>query len=215
MNKNNTPARSRREMRTSCDPGVSARLAEGPTEENLMNTCHTHSRIGRVAAVSAVVVAGTLAGVVGMGTLQAQTAPPPIAVELLTSRAEFTGDVNLQIRNKQDGHATEVSSSKNPSRTVVAKITVQPGAQFPWHTHPGPVIVNIAAGELSYIMAHDCVERSYDVGTAFVDPGRGMVHTAINRTSDVTVLIATFFEVPQTGPLTITQGVEAPTHCTP
>ena len=40
-----------------------------------------------------------------------------------------------------------------------------------------------------------------------------MVHTAINRTGGVTVLMATFFEVPPTGPLTI--PVEAPANCTP
>ena len=158
----------------------------------------------------AVAVAGTVAaGAVAVGTLQAQTAPPPIAVELLTQRAVFTDDVELQIRNKLDGHATGVSNSHDPSRTVVAKITVQPGAQFPWHTHPGPVIVNVAQGEL----AHDCIDRPYSAGTAFVDPGRGMVHTAVNRTGGVTVLLATFFEVPPTGPLTI--PVEAPANCTP
>ena len=90
---------------------------------------------------------------------------------------------------------------------------MQPGAQFPWHTHPGPVIVNIAQGELTYVMAHDCVDRPYAAGTAFVDPGRGMVHTAINRTGGVTVLLATFLEVPETGPLTI--PVTSPTNCTP
>ena len=95
------------------------------------------------------------------GTAQAQTPPPPIAVEMLTQRAVFTDDVALQIRNKLDGHATNVSNSHHPSRTVVARITVQPGAQFPWHTHPGPVIVNIAQGELTYVMAHDCVDRPY------------------------------------------------------
>lgn len=161
-----------------------------------------------------VAVAGTLAtGAFAVGTLQAQTAPPPIAVEVLTQRAVFTDDVELQIRNKLDGHATGVSNSHDPSRTVVAKITVQPGAQFPWHTHPGPVLVNVAQGELTYVMAHDCVDRLYSAGTAFVDPGRGMVHTAINRTGGVTVLVATFFEVPPTGPLTI--PVEAPANCTP
>ena len=131
--------------------------------------------------------------------------------------ADPTGRVHrrrpLQIRNKLDGHGTHVSNSKQPSRTVVAKITVQPGAQFPWHTHPGPVIVNVAQGELTYVMAHDCVDRPYGTGTAFVDPGRGMVHTAVNRTSGVTVIYATFFEVPQTGPLTI--PVDAPADCTP
>ena len=153
------------------------------------------------------------AAAVAVGTAQAEPPPPPIAVELLTQRAVFTDDVALQIRNKLDGHATGVSNSHHPSRTVVAKITVQPGAQFPWHTHPGPVIVNIAQGELTYVMAHDCVDRPYATGTAFVDPGRGMVHTAVNRTSGVTVLLATYFEVPETGPLTI--PVAAPADCTP
>ena len=94
-----------------------------------------------------VAVAGAVAtGAVAVGTLQAQDPPPPIAVEVLTQRAVFTDNVKLQIRNKLDGHATHVSNSRHPSRTVVAKHR-QRGPQFPWHTHPGPVIVNIAQGE--------------------------------------------------------------------
>jgi quercetin dioxygenase-like cupin family protein len=162
----------------------------------------------------AVAMAGAVAAAAAVvGTAQAQTPPPPIVLEMLTQRAVFTDDVELQIRNKLDGHATNVSNSHDPSRTVVAKVTVQPGAQFPWHTHPGPVIVNVAQGELTYIMAHDCVDRPYAAGTAFVDPGRGMVHTAVNRTGEVTVLMVTYFEVPETGPLTI--PVDAPAGCTP
>jgi len=164
-------------------------------------------------AMAGAAAVALVAAAVAVGTAQAQTPPPPIAVEMLTQRAVFTDDVALQIRNKLDGHATNVSNSHHPSRTVVARITVQPGAQFPWHTHPGPVIVNIAQGELTYVMAHDCVDRPYPTGTAFVDPGRGMVHTAVNRTGEVTVLLATFFEVPPTGPLTI--PVDAPAGCTP
>jgi quercetin dioxygenase-like cupin family protein len=161
----------------------------------------------------AMVATGTLVvAAVAVGTAGADTPPAPIAVEVLTQRAVFTDDVELQLRNKLDGHGTDVSNSSGPSRTVVARITVQPGAQFPWHTHPGPVIVNVAQGQLTYVMAHDCVDRPYAAGTAFVDPGRGMVHSAVNRTSDVTVLLATFFEVPETGPLTI--PVAAPAGCT-
>ena len=98
-----------------------------------------------MAAAGAAAVAAAAAAV---GTANAEPPPPPIVVETLTQRAVFTDDVQLQIRNKLDSHATDVTSSRHPSRTVVAKITVQPGAQFPWHTHPGPVIVNIAQGEL-------------------------------------------------------------------
>jgi hypothetical protein len=117
----------------------------------------------------------------------AQEPPPPIAVELLTPRSTFTDDVDLRVRYKLEG-------TQRPSRNVL-------------HTHPGPVIVNVAEGELVYVQAGDCVERSYPMGTAFVDPGRGNVHTAFNPTDGETVLIATFFEVPETGPLTITEGV--------
>ncbi len=144
----------------------------------------------------------------------AQEEPPPIAVELLTPRSEFTDKVGLKVRYKLDGtRRRRVANVRDASRTVVARITVQPGAQFPWHTHPGPVFVNVAQGELVYVRADDCVERSYPTGTAFVDPGRRSVHTAFNPTTGVTVLLATFFKVPETGPLTITEGVVPPDDC--
>ena len=111
------------------------------------------------------------------------------------------------------GGTDNVLNMPDPSRTVVARITVQPGAQFPWHTHPGPVIVNIAQGELVYVEASNCIERPYPAGTVFVDPGHGHAHTAFNRTSGVTVFYATFFEVPAEGPLTVTQGIVAPANC--
>ena len=65
------------------------------------------------------------------------------------------------------------------------------------------MVVNLVSGELVYVDAADCVERAYTAGTAFVDPGHGHVHTAFNRTSDVTVFVATFFEAPAEGSLLI------------
>jgi quercetin dioxygenase-like cupin family protein len=112
-----------------------------------------------------------------------------------------------------DGQATNVLQLNDASRTVVARLTIQPGAQFPWHTHPGPVIVNVTQGELVYVQASDCVERDYLAGTAFIDPGQGNVHTAFNPSDGVTVLVATFFDAPAAGPLTITEGIEPPADC--
>lgn len=133
----------------------------------------------------------------------AQQPPPPIATEFLTGRAVFTDDVDLKLKIQLDGEATEVVNARDPSRTVVARFTVQPGAQFPWHTHHGPVIVNVTEGELVYVASDDCIERAYSAGTAFVDAGHGHVHTAFNATDDVTVFVATFFEAPAEGPLLI------------
>jgi quercetin dioxygenase-like cupin family protein len=142
----------------------------------------------------------------------AQEPPPPIFIEPLTGRAVFTDDVDLKAEIKLDGQATRVVNVKDPSRTVTARITVQPGAQFGWHTHHGPVVVNIAEGELTYVGADDCVEREYPAGTAFIDAGGDHVHNAVNRTDGPTVLVATFFGAPQAGPLTI--PAEAPADCT-
>jgi quercetin dioxygenase-like cupin family protein len=129
-------------------------------------------------------------------------APPPIATEFLTDRAVFTDDVTLQVKIKLDGQQTKVVNVRDPSRTVVARFTVQPGAQFPWHSHAGPVVVNIVSGELTYVAADDCVERAYPAGTAFVDPGVH-VHTAFTGTDGVTVVVGTFFSAPAEGPLLI------------
>ena len=123
------------------------------------------SGLRRTAALAlGLILALALAGLTVLPSLAQQ----PIVVEFLGPRAGFTDAVSLQIRNKLDGTGTTVMNVHDPSRTVVARITVQPGAQFPWHTHPGPVIVNVAQGELVYVQAVDCIERSYPMGTAFV-----------------------------------------------
>ena len=167
----------------------------------------------RLIALGTLFLAGLVATLALVLPIGAQTTPLPIAVELLTPRegGVFTDDVNMAFRYKLEGSAPEVINSRKPSQTIVARITVQPGAQFPWHTHPGPVIVNVTQGELIYVLASDCVERSYPGGTAFIDPGRGNVHTAFNPTDGETIVIATFFEVPPTGPLTI--PVDPPSDC--
>lgn len=168
----------------------------------------SRKRVAALAAGALIAVSVIGASVMPSG---AQEPPPPIASEVLTGRAVFTDDIDLKLKFKLDGQATGVVNAEDPSRTVVVRFTVQPGAQFPWHTHPGPVIVNVTEGELVYVAADDCVEREYPAGTAFVDPGHGHVHTAFNATDDVTVLMATLFEAPAQGPLLI--PTETPADC--
>jgi quercetin dioxygenase-like cupin family protein len=129
--------------------------------------------------------------------------PPPIAAEPLTARSVFPDEVDMKFKLKHPGGGTMVINVDDPSRTVDVKYTVQPGAQFPWHSHYGPVIVNIISGSLTYVPAGTCEERTYSAGESFVDAGHGHVHTAYNPGSGPTVFIATFFEAPATGPLLI------------
>ena len=156
---------------------------------------------GAVAGGAALIAVLTL--VLALNVLPSAAQTPPIATEFLSGRAVFTDDVATKFKIKMDGRKTVVVRDKNPSRTVVARFTVQPGAQFPWHSHRGPVVVNVVQGELTYLPSHDCVERKYAAGTAFVDPGHGHTHTARNATGGVTVFVATFFAAPAEGPLLI------------
>jgi quercetin dioxygenase-like cupin family protein len=136
------------------------------------------------------------------GGLASVEAPAPITIELLTGRHEFTDDVAAQFRLKPEGRPRKVVNLEDPSRMAVLKITIQPGARFPWHTHPGPVLVAVTQGDLVYVYGDDCVQRTYPTGTALVDPGSS-VHFAFNPAGGETVVIATFLGVPATGPLTI------------
>jgi quercetin dioxygenase-like cupin family protein len=166
------------------------------------------SRRGR-GGTKAKLILGTVvlmlaaAAVVNVVPSAAQEPPPPIAAEPLTARSAFVDDTDLKVKIKVDGQATTVVNVDDPSRTVVVRYTVQPGAQFPWHSHRGPVIVNIVSGALTYVDADTCGERTYSAGQAFTDPGQGHVHSAYNPGTEPMVLIATFFAAPADGPLLI------------
>jgi quercetin dioxygenase-like cupin family protein len=168
----------------------------------------------RAAVFATALIAATAIGANTLPSVahDASPQPMPIATEFLTPRSVFPDDVDLKLKLREPGGGTTVVRADDPSRTLVAKFTVQPGARFPWHTHPGPVIVNVTQGELVYVDAETCTPRAYPAGTAFVDAGHGHVHTAFNRTAQETVLIATFFEAPEEGPLLI--PVEPPKGCT-
>jgi quercetin dioxygenase-like cupin family protein len=142
-------------------------------------------------------------GAIGFGTLPlaAQEPPLPIATEFLSPRSVFPDDVDMKIKIKTDG-GTEVVNVVDPSRTVTARFTIQPGARFPWHSHMGPVVVNVAQGTLVFVET-DCSERAYPRETAFFDAGHGHVHSAYNPTDGETVIVATFFEAPAEGSLLI------------
>ena len=140
----------------------------------------------------------TLAAVAVLNVVPAAAVDPPapIASEPLTARSVFTDVIDMKIKLKEHGGGTAVVHVDDPSRTVDVRYTVQPGAQFPWHTHYGPVIVNMISGSLTYIDSDTCDETTYSPGEAFVDAGHGHVHSARNAGTEPVVFIATFFEAP-------------------
>ena len=123
--------------------------------------------------------------------------PPPIFAEPLSPRSVFPDEVEMKIKLKSEEDDKTKVKVDDASRTVVVRYTVQPGARFPWHTHYGPVFVNVASGSLTYVTCDDhrghhkaqpasCSETTYTMGQAFVDAGHGHIHSAYNPGTEVT-----------------------------
>ncbi len=87
--------------------------------------------------------------------------------------------------------------------TVMQQIVIGPGGHTGWHSHPGPVVVLVKAGELTFYSGEDgtCTGRTYTAGQAFVDSGQGHVHIARNLShSENLEFWATYFDVPPAPP---------------
>jgi quercetin dioxygenase-like cupin family protein len=63
----------------------------------------------------------------------------------------------------------------------IQHVRLDPNAPTSWHTHPGPAIVTVISGTLTYEDAKRgrCRHRTYPAGTGFVDRGFGHVHRAV------------------------------------
>lgn len=185
-------------------------------------TTTSTSRTWTVAGAALLALAATAMLALGSAPSGADEHPDPIEAEFLTERHTFTDDVAVQVRDRPAGRSTDVINLRDASRIAVLEITIQPGAAFPWHTHPGPVLATVVEGDdqgaFVYVYADDCVERPYEVGEAFVDPGDS-IHMAYNPSeTEETVVIATFLDVPDEGPLTLPldeerEGAELDQRC--
>jgi hypothetical protein len=167
---------------------------------------HHRTRIWAAALVAGGALAiGVLPG--GVPPSGADHGAPHIEV---LARNEFTADVAAQFRVKTDGQKTAVMNLDDASDVMIVKITIADGVVAPWHTHSGPaLLLNTGPGTLTSVLADDCVARDYPPGTAFVDPGQGSLHFAVNNSGDDIVLHAVFLGV-EGGPVI---PVDPPADC--
>jgi quercetin dioxygenase-like cupin family protein len=163
----------------------------------------TKKQFAAIASVAVIAVLILVLNVLPASGGSGDPPPEPIATEFLTDRAVFPDRTTLKVRVLRDDE-WEIVRIRRPSRTVTARFTIQPEVEFPWHSHRGPVVVNVVEGELTYVDADNCDGTTYPAGTAFFDLGKGHVHSAFNPDDDdVTVIVATFFKAPAEGPLLI------------
>lgn len=138
-----------------------------------------------IAAVLTALVVSTLA-TPGSGIVSAA----------VMARASFRDPVDIKIKLKGDHN--EVIHAPAARDTVVQKIVIAPDGTTGWHSHHGPAVAMITAGELTLFSSDDptCTPRTYSAGEAFIDPGQGHVHIAFNLGSENVEVWVTYFDVP-------------------
>ena len=106
------------------------------------------------------------------------------------------------IKFKIDVSGQELIHVPNAQQTYIQEIVIGPGGHTGWHSHPGPVLVIVKSGALTFYSGDDpgCTPRMYPAGQAFIDHGQGHVHIARNlSTADNLELWAVYFDVPADG----------------
>jgi quercetin dioxygenase-like cupin family protein len=116
----------------------------------------------------------------------------------------------FHIQSKADRYDVELKSHDNTD-IAVANIVVVPGGHSGWHYHPGPVLVVVKTGTITFYMGDDpsCSPQVHPAGSTFIEKG-GMVGIARNEGTVEATVVATFF-VPADSPLRI--DAPAPGNC--
>jgi quercetin dioxygenase-like cupin family protein len=69
----------------------------------------------------------------------------------------------------------------NGADIFIQHVRLDANAPTGWHTHPGPALVEVVKGSVTYeeAKANVCRQTTYNPGEGFVDRGFGHVHRAI------------------------------------
>lgn len=166
--------------------------------------------------VALVAVTGTLA--CKDTTTPKQVSNAGIPEPSFTAAVGFTSILNgrgnlgpFHVKSKVNGYVVELKSKDN-SDIAVADITVVPGGHSGWHYHPGPVLVVVKTGAITFYHGNDpsCTGTRHPAGTAFLEAD-GEVGIARNEEPGETTVVATFF-APAGSPTRI--DADRPGNCT-
>ena len=140
---------------------------------------------GLVAGVLAWAISGGLA----WATQGSGTTSNPIG------RATFQGPLHV---SREGVQGWEVELEAKPGLDVSTQtILFQPGGHSGWHSHPGPVLISVVSGTMTFYEADDpdCAPIVRVAGQGYVDTGRH-AHIARNETSAPAMNVVTYLAPP-------------------
>jgi quercetin dioxygenase-like cupin family protein len=146
-----------------------------------------------------------LVAVIGVAVYSASALATPASgfTAVQQWKGEF-GDIHL--KNKADGYSFNLKT-KGDSDLYVTRNAISPGGQSGWHTHPGPSLVIVTAGEVTVYDGDDpeCQGTVYKTGEGFIDEGGDHTHMVRNEASAPAETVAV-----QTLPKGATRRIDVP-----
>ena len=149
-----------------------------------------------------VVVVGLLAGSAAMSGASS----PSDVTPTLIARGTYP---EFKVKSKRHGDVDFQAISRAPMDVVVRRHAYAPGGSTGWHSHPGPVLITVTKGELTFYEYDkgECKKVVLTAGQAYqpgyVDSGRG--HFVRNESGqdaeDVSVIMAPTNQQPFRGEL--------------
>jgi quercetin dioxygenase-like cupin family protein len=130
---------------------------------------------------------GALIAVVAIGGIALAT--PASGVTSTTIASGSLDPINFLVQN---GDWSAKIRTRGQTNLTVVENRVAPGGSFGWHSHPGPSLVIVKSGTLTFNEAEDptCTPAVHSAGDAYVDEGTD-VHVARNETGAEAVVIVT------------------------
>lgn len=131
---------------------------------------------------------------------------------VVQARGSFVDSTDIKL--KVNAGSEQVIHVADAGENVIQQIIIAPGGHTGWHSHPGPVVVLVKSGALTFYSGDDptCTGRTYTAGQAFIDSGQGHVHIARNESSTQTLeLWALYFDLATGGSTRI--DAPAPGNC--
>ncbi len=106
------------------------------------------------------------------------------------------GDIDV-MTNAFKPHKVKIDT-KGVSDVYITRNAIAAGGHSGWHTHPGPSLIIVTAGEITAYRGDDpsCTPTRYRAGDGFVDPGDGQVHILRNE-SDAPAETVAFQIIPK------------------
>ena len=120
------------------------------------------------------------------------------SVSTVLGRATFSDPANqtFDVKRITDDWHMEIKA-KPAFDIAVQKIVFQPGGQSGWHTHPGPVFIQVVTGTMTFYQSDDptCTPIVRTAGQGYLDLGEH-AHIARNETTAEAQNIVTYFAPP-------------------